>query len=174
MRPECSHILPNHHKCHGLALRGHQRCFHHIDPAQRPPLRPLRDPFSRITRWRQLGRRVHTLPVHEIPCNVYSVLGGLFNDGQDGISDREAGRLLRILLRRHGSIPALPPPEVLIEAPFTQPAKPSAVSATTPNIHSAPNPSGRQQGIDPELLDFLESQVDDPDLIRRIRAQYTA
>jgi hypothetical protein len=109
MRPECSQILPSGQKCRCLALRGRDACRHHC-AGPLPPLAPRRGGFSRITRWRNLGLTVHTLPARDIPFHAFVLLGALIADGDDGISDREAGRLLRVLLRRHGSIPFAPPP----------------------------------------------------------------
>lgn len=181
MRRECSYILPNHHKCHSFAVRGKTRCFHHIDPAERPPARPPRDPYSRITRWRELGRNIHTLPVEEIPYNVFIILGGLIAEGPNGISDREAGRLLRILLRRTGAIPHLPPAGYRIfdtfDAPSNSPAPsappaPAAAAPVDAGWHATylPRPGDSEDRLAPDVLDFLESQIQDPELMRRLRA----
>jgi len=131
MRPECTHILPTGRKCRALALRGHQLCFHHGRGVARAPQKP-RNPFSRIARWRDLSRSAPTLPASDIPFNVYIVLGSLIADGEDGISDREAGRLLRILLRRFGSIPFPPPAGVRVEP------EPLPTPVTAPPAGSGP------------------------------------
>jgi hypothetical protein len=124
MRPECSHILVNGQKCRCLALRGTSRCLHHCPTALRPPAQPARPLFSRISRWRDLSRTVHTLPASDIPYHAFAILGSLIPDGDEGISDREAGRLLRALLRRHGAIPFPPPAGAHIheENPASDPA----------------------------------------------------
>ena len=162
MRPECSHILPGGQKCRALAMRDRSRCHHHIDPAHRPPPRPTCNPDSRVNRWFQLSRRAHTLPTRQIPDIVSHILASLIADGADGISERAAGRLLRILLRRYGSVPTLPPARTLVDAPPPH-------SASWPQSR----PRSSENTIEPELLDFLESQVNEPELMRRVRAKYS-
>jgi hypothetical protein len=124
MRPECSYILVNGQKCRCLALHGTSLCLHHCPASQRPPAQPARPLFSRISRWRDLSRTVHSLPASDIPYHAFAILGSLIADGDEGISDREAGRLLRSLLRRHGAIPFPPPTGVHIheENPASDPA----------------------------------------------------
>lgn len=154
MRPECSHILATGQKCQCLALRGRTLCRHHTPDAPPPaPRRP--DLFSRISRWRNLGLTVQTLPIDDIAWNVYAILGSLIADGDDGISDRIAGRLLRALLRRNDGIPALPPAGVYLE-PAPQP-DPEPAPTLAPQPRSAPPaiPEEFAQMFDPGLIDQL-------------------
>jgi hypothetical protein len=157
MRPECSQTLPSGQKCRCLALRGRDACRHHC-AGPLPPLAPRRGGFSRITRWRNLGLTVHTLPARDIPFHAFVLLGALLADGDDGISDREAGRLLRVLLRRHGSIPFAPPPGVKVGPdPDPDPA-PSAGSV----------PQYLSQMFSPELLDQMLASNPNDSLLREI------
>jgi hypothetical protein len=163
MSSECSCILPTGQKCRAIALRGADRCFHHVDPVRRSPARPPRNRFSRISRWRQLGFRLQTVSLAQIPPTVAAILGSLIADGPHGISDREAGRLLRALLRRYGSIPSLSDDEAFNDI-HSAPAQPAPAPPQAPGH----NP------IDPRVLDIMESQLQNPELIRRIRATYSA
>jgi hypothetical protein len=157
MRPECSQTLPSGQKCRCLALRDRDACRHHC-AGPLPPLAPRRGGFSRITRWRNLGLTVHTLPARDIPFHAFVLLGALLADGDDGISDREAGRLLRVLLRRHGSIPFAPPPGVKVGPdPDPDPA-PSAGSV----------PQDLSQMFSPELLDQMLASNPNDSLLREI------
>ncbi|MFP5226143.1 MAG: hypothetical protein ACLGXA_00835 [Acidobacteriota bacterium] len=113
MIAECIHILPSGQKCRGTALRGHELCRHHAPkPALAgPPPIPRSQRFSRIARWSGLTRQLPRLDRDGIPFEAYSILLALLDDGDGGISDREAGCLLRALLRRFGSVP-FPEPEL--------------------------------------------------------------
>ena len=123
-----------------------------------PPLAPRRGGFSRVTRWRDLGLSVHTLPAHDIPFHAFVLLGALIADGDDGISDREAGRLLRVLLRRHGSIPFPPPPGVQVE-PDPDPDPPPTAGSV---------PQDLSQMFSPELLDQMLARNPNDSLLREI------
>jgi hypothetical protein len=155
MRPECSHILPSGQNCHCLALRGRKFCRHH-SPEALPPPPPPSESISRLARWRGLGRTVDRLPAADIPFNVYIILGSLIGDGEDGISDREAGRLLRVLLRRHGSIPFPPPTGCYIEPETTPAPAPATVAAPARRPMSVDSlPAEVRQMFDPKLLDQM-------------------
>jgi hypothetical protein len=156
MRPECTQILPTGQKCRALALRGRDACRHHL-AGPPPPRAPRRGGFSRISRWRDLGLTVHTLPAHDIPFQTFVLLGALLADGDDGISDREAGRLLRVLLRRHGRIPFAPPPGVRVE--LDEPGPASAAGST---------PQDFGQMFSPELLDQMLASNPNNSLLREI------
>jgi hypothetical protein len=157
MRPECSQILPSGQKCRCLALRGRDACRHHC-AGPLPPPAPRRGGFSRVTRWRDLGLSVHTLPAHDIPFHAFVLLGALIADGDDGISDREAARLLRVLLRRHGSIPFPPPPGVQVE-PDPDPDPPPTAGSV---------PQDLSQMFSPELLDQMLARNPNDSLLREI------
>ncbi len=157
MRPECSQILPSGQKCRCLALRGRDACRHHC-AGPLPPPAPRRGGFSRITRWRNLGLTVRTLPARDIPFHAFVLLGALLADGDDGISDREAGRLLRVLLRRHGSIPFAPPPGVQVGPDPDPDSAPSAGSV----------PQDLSQMFSPELLDQMLASNPNDSLLREI------
>ena len=104
---ECSFRLANGRTCHAAATRNQPFCRHHgPKPAVAgPPPLSRRDRYSRLARWADLGRRVPWLDPSQVPSEAYSILESLLEDGTTGISDREAGRLLRGLLRRLGSVP---------------------------------------------------------------------
>lgn len=136
--PECTFLLSTGKKCRAAATRGRPFCRHH-DPAAKAAPAGLRIPkhnlFSRHRRWMVINRDFpHTHPA-DLPGDVFEILHALLADGEDGISDREAGRLLRGMLRRLGAVPfALPEP-------------------TLPNMPTAP--AGR--AVDPALLRMLAS-----------------
>jgi hypothetical protein len=110
MTPECIHILPNGQKCRGTATRGHEFCRHHgPKPLGEAPAAPRPRQISRIARWSNLSRRLPWLDPADLPIEAYAILLALLEDGVAGISDREAGRLLRGIVRRHGSVPFLEP-----------------------------------------------------------------
>ncbi|MGB6904355.1 MAG: hypothetical protein WBD98_16100 [Acidobacteriaceae bacterium] len=153
MRPECTQILPTGQKCRCLALRGRNACRHHL-AGPLPPREHRPNPFSRVSRWRNLGLTVHTLPAHDIPYHAFVLLGALLADGDDSISDREAGRLLRVLLRRHGTIPFPPPRDVQID-PEPEPAASSGLQNLS-------------QMFSPELLDQMLAQNPNNSLLREI------
>jgi len=122
MVPECCFTLPNGCKCRCAATRNQPFCRHHMPHSAGPSI-SRRDRYSRIARWSQLSRGLAWLDPEEIPMEIYSILLSLLEDGPRGISDREAGRLLRGLLRRLGSVPfALPDPE---PSPASAPAGPN-------------------------------------------------
>jgi hypothetical protein len=110
--PECSALLATGRKCRAAATRGRAFCRHH-DPTAKtaPATRPIskRDLFSRLRRWSQLSRDLPWLDPAEIPAEAFSIFLALLEDGEGGISDREAGRLLRGLFRRLGAVPFAPP-----------------------------------------------------------------
>jgi hypothetical protein len=106
---ECRFVLPDRRKCRCAALRNQKFCRHHLPHAKAAPtLQPKDRPYSRVLRWRELGQSVATLALEDIPYEILDILSSLLEDGDGGISDRQAGRLLRGLLRRVGEIPAMP------------------------------------------------------------------
>ncbi|MFY9746362.1 MAG: hypothetical protein WA891_20855 [Acidobacteriaceae bacterium] len=150
MTRECSHILPTGRKCRAAATRNQPLCRHHAPkPAVAgPPPLPKRDRYSRIARWTNLSRNLPWLAAAEIPSEIFTILYSLL---QDDISDREAGRLLRGLLLRLGSVPfPIPDPDAAAPQP-EQPRLP-------PSTPSAPFSDSRtlDPGVyDPALLDSL-------------------
>jgi hypothetical protein len=87
-----------------MATRNHKFCRHHGAPS-RPKTLPTGDrPWSRIACWRDLGRVLPEYPKQEIPGELLQILYALL-DAQ--ISDRTAGRILRGLLQRYGSVPLI-------------------------------------------------------------------
>jgi hypothetical protein len=126
MAAECAFILSSGKKCRCVATRNQRFCRHHGSAAAPRPRQPRR--YSRLAHWRDLGRYVGLIPLEEIPFDAYSILQALLEDGPVGISDRVAGRLLRALLLRYGSVPFNPPgadaePEPM---PQSSPAVPPA------------------------------------------------
>lgn len=126
--PECTFLLSTGKKCRAAATRGRPFCRHH-DPAAKAAPAGLRIPkhnlFSRHRRWMVINRDFpHTHPA-DLPGDVFEILHALLADGEDGISDREAGRLLRGMLRRLGAVPFALPEPTLPNMPPRPPAAPS-------------------------------------------------
>ena len=107
MAAECAFILSSGRKCRCVATRNQRFCRHHGRASAPRPRQPHR--YSRLAHWRDLGRSVHAIPREEIPFDAWSILEALLEAGQVGISDRVAGRLLRALFLRFGSVPFNPP-----------------------------------------------------------------
>ena len=108
MAAECAFLLPSGKKCRCMATRNHKFCRHHGAPS-RPKTLPTGDrPWSRVACWRDLGRSLGEYPKPEIPGELLYILHSLL---EDDISDRTAGRILRSLLQRYGSVPFMPEAE---------------------------------------------------------------
>lgn len=140
--PECTVRLANGLKCRGAAKRGQPFCRHH-DPASAvpPAQRPLteHDRFSRHRHWIGINRNLPWFDPADIPMEILQILEALLETGIQGISDREAGRLLRGLLRRIGHVPLqlqdsdLPASEVPgRELPTPPLPSPASASGATP------------------------------------------
>jgi hypothetical protein len=149
MTPECTFVLPNTQKCRGSARRGKLFCRHH-DPTSSvvPPVRhiPKTQSWSRHRRWLAVNRDLFAIRAADLPDEIFQILHALLGDGEDGISDREAGRLLRVFIRRNGSVPAIP---------GTEPETQSGIeSESEPTIQPNPGPfpSLPHLGFDPEAL----------------------
>lgn len=97
MAPECRYTLPNGRKCRGLAVHNQPFCRHHGPKFSGPPPLPRRERYSRLSRWARLSRQLPWLDAADIPGEFHNILLSLL---ENGISDREAGRLLRGLLLR--------------------------------------------------------------------------
>ncbi len=124
MTPECRHILPSGLKCRAAAVRSQPFCRHHGSR----PVAPAFSGFSRARRWRSLGRNLAHLDKADIPAQIYDILDSLLDDC---ISDLTAGRFLRALLCRLGSVP--------FTFPFSPDAQPQPPFASTIAHPSAPN-----------------------------------
>lgn len=134
---ECSHLLHNDHRCRCAAIRNQPWCRHHAPKpavAGPPPLR-ARDRYSRLSHWADVGRNLPWTSPEEIPGEIYDILFSLLQDDSAGISDRQAGRLLRGFLRRLGSVP------------FAIPDDPSAPVAPDPSA-SSDDPTGLDRLVD--------------------------
>jgi len=101
MPAECRFTLPNGRKCRCSATRGHAFCRHHGAPSQ-PRSLPDHLLWKRLTIWRTLGRELQDVPVVDIPGELLTLLQSLLDNE---VSDRFAGRALRVLLVRYGSVP---------------------------------------------------------------------
>ena len=120
MAAECAFLLPSGKKCRCMATRNHEFCRHHGAPPRPKTLLPTGDRrWSRVACWRDLGRSLGEYPKPEIPGELLYILHSLL---EDDISDRTAGRILRSLLQRYGSVPFMPEAET------------SPVSAIPPGI----------------------------------------
>src|SRR5580698_1073763 len=85
---ECRHVFSNGKRCRCAATPAHVFCRQHAPQPRVPTLR---------------SRALPTLDRAEIPPAILYLLSTLLE--QDRISDRNAGALLRALLRRFGSVP---------------------------------------------------------------------
>jgi len=156
--PECTFIRPNGQKCRAAANRNHSLCRHQAPAVPGPPPVPKSQLYSRIRQWSLVSRSLPWLDKADIPFEIYGILLALFVDDDTGISDREAGRLLRGLLRRLGAIP-FPMPESTNEhaeqenAPSPSPAVPHAA---------------RQQSVALSDLDALRQASHDPDQMMNV------
>jgi hypothetical protein len=139
MPAECAFILPGGRKCRCMATRNHPFCRHHGAP---PSGKPRRDPdrWSRLACWRDFGRTAAKTPKPETVLQAMNVLESLRGNR---ISDRTAGRLLRIYLQRWDELPLVPAPETGWDsgdpAPSTayHPAPPARPPAPVPLANRA-------------------------------------
>jgi len=99
---ECRHIFPNGKRCRCLAVKTHVFCLHHA-PQPRP--RTLRPRGAGLGSWRDIQIHLATLARDEVPAAILTLLSALLEDGPRSPSDRNAGALLRALVRRTGSVP---------------------------------------------------------------------
>lgn len=138
MAAECAFILSSGKHCRCVATRNQRFCRHHgRASAPRPPQPHL---YSSLAHWRNLGRTVHTLPIEEIPAEAFWILEALLDTGSAGISDRVAGRLLRALFRRYGSVPFDLPGRRSEATPSPQPPPPPVPAAgASPSLPMDPD-----------------------------------
>lgn len=138
MPAECVFTLSSGRKCRGTATRGHAFCRHHGAPAKSSA--PAVDPYlwNRRSCWLHFGRELDLLTAEEIPGSILNLLQALLDNV---VSDRFAGRCLRILLQRFGSLP----PEFLQA------------------LHSPQNPPDAAPRIDPETEQLLRRLMGDMD-----------
>jgi len=130
MTPQCTFILSNGKKCRCAATRNLKFCRHHAPKPPGPPI-PKDERLTRVRRWGSLHRALPRLAPADIPIEAYDIFEALLRDGPTGISDREAGRLLRALFRRLGSIPF----------PYPELSHPSPMPAFTPIPSRPPSPA---------------------------------
>ncbi|MFY9745104.1 MAG: hypothetical protein WA891_15475 [Acidobacteriaceae bacterium] len=154
MAPECTFILPNGKKCRAAANHNLTLCRHHAPkPAVLGSPRPKSQIYSRLARWRELGRNLPWLPLDEIPTNIHNILDSLIDRGpglnSGEISDLTAGRFLRALLNRLGDVP-FPHPDHVPAQDFTSRLAPDLQSA----LAALPGP-GRK--LDPQAANALIS-----------------
>lgn len=147
MARECAFILPGGKKCRCMANRNHKFCRHHGAPFRHHT--PFGDrPWSRLACWRDTVRSLPTLPKQEIPGQLLQTLYSLLHND---ISDRTAGRILRVLLQRYGDLPLMPTPEtglVRKDAP-----------APTPNLTVGGIPLPNLADLDDAGIDRLIAQL---------------
>lgn len=148
MAAECAFVLPSGKKCRCMANRHHKFCRHHGAPTRRRTLSTEDRPWSRLACWRDLGRALPDYPKREIPGELLNILYSL---SCDKISDRTAGRTLRILLQRYGDLPLMPKPETGL-VPKEPPALP-------PNITIGGIPLPNLADLDDEGIDRLVAQL---------------
>ena len=123
MPSECTFILPNGQKCRGNAIRNSELCRHHRPQPAGRPAPAKRALYSRLAKWRSLGRELAWLEPAEIPLAIYEILDSLTDrDPWDRLSNEVAGRYLRALLSRLGEVPF----------PFPQPADPDSHRSPAP------------------------------------------
>jgi hypothetical protein len=98
---ECRFLYPDGQRCRCRATNRHVFCRQHAPQPRIPTLRNRAVPFRR---WLDLRRALPTLDRAEVPPAILFVLSLLLED-PCRISDRNAGELLRVLLRRFGEVP---------------------------------------------------------------------
>jgi hypothetical protein len=128
-----------------MASRNQPFCRHHGAPRQKARPAVLRDRWSRLSCWRELGRSLPDIPLEEIPGEINQILVSLLTGR---ISDRVAGRFLRILLQRSGAVPAIRgfDPELAAAAPpaNTPPVAAPAAASPAPFIPAPPPLASRR------------------------------
>ena len=169
MAPQCCFTLPNGKKCRCAATRNQQFCRHHAPKAAAPSI-PKRERLTRVRRWGTLNRMLPSIDPAEIPFEAYSIFEALLRDGPRGISDREAGRLLRGLFRRHGSVP-FPLPSEEGAPPATPPAlqlqrKPAPVSLEDARLQAILDKIGPDAVDNLSDADFLKAWAETAHLSR--------
>jgi hypothetical protein len=147
MGQECTFILPNGQKCRCIACRNQDRCRHHAPKPSAATPRPLPKHllFSRHRRWSSLGREIPTMHPTQAPTDIYDILLALLTDGEQGISDREAGRLLRGLLRLLGSVPF--PAPLHLKCWPTASKSPNSIPKHLPAENTTPTSSTRSSPL---------------------------
>ncbi len=110
---ECRFTFANGKRCRCRATTSHVYCRQHAPQPRVPTLRNRATPFRH---WLDLRRALPTLDRSEIPPAILFVLSALLEDGC--ISDRNAGILLRALLRSFGSVPFTLPGDPAPEPDF--------------------------------------------------------
>lgn len=159
MPVECAFVLPGGRKCRCMATRDHRFCRHHGAPRSATPRRAP-DPWSRLARWRDLGRSVSKIHKKDAVLEALGVLEALRDKR---IADRTGGRLLRLLLQGWDQLPLMPTPESGWARRVQTPANAPLVPA--PSQPSAPAPSaGSPLPADNEIL-TLEQMMYYTDLI---------
>ena len=163
--PECTRLLRNGQKCRATAKRGLPFCRHH-DPATAaaPPRRPCTEyeRFSRHRHWINISRDLPWFAPAELPAEILAIHQALLEDGSGGISDREAGRLLRGLLRRIGHVPfELPGPELPgPDSPDPDSPGPGFSYSARPAQPQLPARASLAPGLDPGLASGLAPGLD--------------
>lgn len=99
---ECRFVYPDGQHCRCAATDRHVFCRHHAPQPRVPTLRNRAVPFRT---WIDLRRALPTLDREEIPPAVLFLLSLLLQETPRRITDRNAGELLRWMLRRYGSAP---------------------------------------------------------------------
>ena len=99
---ECRVVYPDGQRCRCRATDRHVFCRHHAPQPRVPTLRNRAVPSRR---WIDLRRALPTLDPAEIPPAILYILSLLLEESPSRISDRNAGELLRALLRRCASVP---------------------------------------------------------------------
>jgi hypothetical protein len=131
---ECRFTFPNGKRCRCRATPSHVFCRQHAPQAHLPRPRPLQPQNAgagtSFRNWRDLERNLITLEPEELAAEAFYILDALLNDGPRGISERNAGRLLRAILSRLGFVPFCLPddPADEPEPAATPQAAPSPVS----------------------------------------------
>jgi hypothetical protein len=131
---ECRFIFPDGKRCRCRATPSHVFCRQHAPQSQTSRPRTLHPESaaaagSSFRNWRDLERNIVTLEPEELAAEAFYILDALLKDGPHGISDRNAGRILRALLRRLGSVPFCLPDDILDEPVANLPAAPRPVAA---------------------------------------------
>ena len=135
MTPECTHVLRNGQKCRAAATRNQVFCRHHGPRLDGPPSPRRRHLNPAHAKWRALGRNLRWLAPREIPFAIHHILDSMLLPRRDRLSDLVAGRYLRLLLLRQGSVP-FPAPGIGGPQPPAPPS-PATGSCFSPEVRAA-------------------------------------
>ncbi len=176
MIPECTFILRNGQKCRAAATRNHPCCRHHGPKVDGPPVQ-RRHINPANTRWRAIGRNLRWIHPAEIPFAVHHILASMLLPRPDRLSDLVAGRYLRLLLLRLGTMPfdlsgAAPTPPASVPQPAACPIPDTPpIPGLPPEVRAAMHAFCEEttdENVDKLLAAFEEHGFITPEMLAEI------